>query len=426
LAPAWNGLPLFGYLAIGLILAGGVATMPWLARCLLTPLQRMSGGGAVLHLAVARLWGAPMQAAVALCGIVASTSLTIAMAVMVSSFRGSVDDWLMQLLSADLYMRLQYADSGGLDPTLQHRLAAVPGISTIEFRKTLRLLLSAEQPPVALVVRPIAPDDPGRSLPLIGEARRAPAGESPVWISEPMQWLYGLGVGDHLVLPLGSAPPRLFVAGVWRDYSRQFGAVVIEDDVYTRLTGDLLKTEAAIRLADSADPARVMAALRQTLPAALNGQIDIGQPQAIRGEALKIFDRSFAVTYALEAIAIVVGLTGVAATLSAQTLARAKEFGVLRHIGAKRRQIALILVTEGALLGATGLVAGLGLGIVMSEVLIKVVNPQSFHWTMATRLPLGLFALLAVGLIAAAAATAWLAGGRALSADAVRAVREDW
>jgi len=302
----------------------------------------------------------------------------------------------------------------------------VPGISTIEFRKTLRLLLSAEQPPVALVVRPIAPDDPGRSLPLIGEARRAPAGESPVWISEPMQWLYGLGVGDHLVLPLGSAPPRLFVAGVWRDYSRQFGAVVIEDDVYTRLTGDLLKTEAAIRLADSADPARVMAALRQTLPAALNGQIDIGQPQAIRGEALKIFDRSFAVTYALEAIAIVVGLTGVAATLSAQTLARAKEFGVLRHIGAKRRQIALILVTEGALLGATGLVAGLGLGIVMSEVLIKVVNPQSFHWTMATRLPLGLFALLAVGLIAAAAATAWLAGGRALSADAVRAVREDW
>jgi putative ABC transport system permease protein len=139
-----------------------------------------------------------------------------------------------------------------------------------------------------------------------------------------------------------------------------------------------------------------------------------------------LFDSSFALTYALEAIAIAVGLAGVAATFSAQTLARTKEFGMLRHVGVLRSQIVAMLAIEGALLGAIGVVVGLGLGLAMSQVLIHVVNPQSFHWTMETRLPLGLFASLTVALIAAGALTAVLAGSRALSTDAVRAVREDW
>lgn len=99
---------------------------------------------------------------------------------------------------------------------------------------------------------------------------------------------------------------------------------------------------------------------------------------------------------------------------------------MLRHVGVLRRQVMAMLAAEGALLGAVGVIAGLGLGLAMSQVLIHVVNPQSFHWTMETRLPLGLFASLAVALVAAGAGTAVLAGRRALSGDAVRAVREDW
>jgi putative ABC transport system permease protein len=101
---------------MALLLAGGVAAMPWLARLLLAPLQGR-GFGPAAELAVTRLWGAPSQAAIALCGIVASTSLMIAMAVMVSSFRGSVDDWLVQILPDDLYMRFEGpSEAGGLDP----------------------------------------------------------------------------------------------------------------------------------------------------------------------------------------------------------------------------------------------------------------------------------------------------------------------
>ena len=142
--------------------------------------------------------------------------------------------------------------------------------------------------------------------------------------------------------------------------------------------------------------------------------------------SLAIFDRSFAITYLLQAVAIGIGLAGVAATFSAQTLARAKEFGMLRHVGVLRNQIVLQLAAEGALLGALGIVAGGSLGLAMSQVLIHVVNPQSFHWTMDTSVPWTLLSTVGGALLIASAGAAVLAGRRAVSQDAVLAVREDW
>ncbi len=425
LAPSLWDLPLFGYLAIALMLAGGVVAMPWLARALLDPLRRLPDRSPALALALDRLWGAPGQASVALCGILASVSLMVAMAVMVSSFRGSVEDWLTQILPSDIYLSAANRDAG-LDLAAQRRLAAVPGVARVSFRKTILLALAPDRPDVALTASAIEARHPERALPLIGASRRVSPDATPVWLSEPMARLYGRRVGDRMTLSLGGKPRPVEVAGVWRDYSRQFGAIAIGEADYTRLTGDATRSEAAIDLAPGASAPGVIAGLRAALPAGLASQVSFGRPKEIRALALRIFDRSFAVTYALEAIAIGVGLTGVAATFSAQTLARTKEFGMLRHIGVLRRQILLMLAAEGALLGAVGVAAGLGLGVVMSQVLIDVVNPQSFHWTMETRLPLRLFVGLAAALIAAAAGTAILSGRGATSSSAVRAVREDW
>lgn len=421
--PAVGGLPLFGYLSIGLMLAGGVAAMPWLARILLTPLLGAGRGNVSVDLAIKRLWGAPSQAAVALCGIVASTSLMVAMAVMVASLRGSVDDWLTEILPSDLLFRVE---SGGFDAGTRARIAQAPGVADIVFQKSLPMRLSADMPPLVLLVRPVDKAKPKASLPMIGRSATAPPGVTPVWLSEPAARLYGLQVGERMALPLGGENPDVFVAGVWRDYARQSGAVAMDEADYTRLTGDDLRTEASLSLAPGATPAKTREAVRAALPPNLAEQVQFFETRQMRAIALRLFDSSFALTYALEAIAIVVGLAGVAATFSAQTLARTKEFGMLRHVGVLRRQIVLMLAVEGALLGAVGVIAGLGLGLAMSQVLIHVVNPQSFHWTMETRLPLGLFASLAVALVAAGAGTAVLAGRRALSADAVRAVREDW
>jgi putative ABC transport system permease protein len=430
--PATGGLPLFGYASIAFLLAGGVAAMPWLARTLLAPLNRHTFANPSLDLAVKRIWGAPSQATIALCGIVASTSLMIAMAVMVSSFRASVDEWLLQILPADVYLRVEDGENSALDAGIQRQLAATPGVATIDFRKVTPLRLSPEQPPIALMARSIDRSDPGRSLPLIGSATSWPVSATPVWISEPAVWLYGFHEGDWITLPIREASDRkdggqrVFVAGVWRDYGRQQGAIAMDSSDYTRLTGDRFRTDAAIELAPGASPQAVIAMLRSALPKSLAGRVMFAEPREIRAISLRIFDRSFFVTYLLEGIAMLVGLAGIAATFSAQTLARRKEFGMLRHVGVLRRQIVAMLIAEGALLGAVGVVAGIGLGIAISQVLIHVVNPQSFHWTMETRLPVMLLATVTVSLIAAAAATALLAGRSALSSDAVQAVREDW
>jgi putative ABC transport system permease protein len=158
----------------------------------------------------------------------------------------------------------------------------------------------------------------------------------------------------------------------------------------------------------------------------LRGRIDIAEPATIRNEALKLFDRSFAITYVLEAIAILIGLAGVAATSSAQTIARIKEFGMLRHVGMRPRAITLMLASEGALLGLLGFAAGAVLGLGISQILIHVINPQSFNWTMQTVLPWSLIGTVGAALVLASAGTAMLAGRRALSQNAVRAVSEDW
>jgi putative ABC transport system permease protein len=425
LAPPIGGLPIAGYAAMALLLVGGVAAMPWLARRLLQPLQGRGFGAPPIELALRRLWGAPSQASVALAAVVASTSLMIAMAVMVASFRGSVDEWLDQILPDDLYMRVEPA-AGGLDPALQARLLAAPGVEAIRFQTTVPVRMNADRPTVALLARPLTRGGPGEDLPMIAEAA-APTEAIRVWISEPMARLYGLKAGETFDLPIGPAAVQpVFVAGVWRDYARQHGAVVIAAPDYDRLTGDAARGEASIELVAGADAAEVQRNLEAALPAELEGRVTFARPRELRDLALRIFDRSFAVTYLLEAVAILVGLAGVAATISAQTLARTKEFGMLRHLGVTRRQITAMLATEGALLGIVGGLAGVGLGLVMSQVLIHVINPQSFNWTMDTRAPWGLMAGVSLALVVASAGAALAAGRRALSADAVRAVREDW
>src|SRR6185312_10048208 len=149
-------------------------------------------------------------------------------------------------------------------------------------------------------------------------------------------------------------------------------------------------------------------------------------PARLRDLSLATFDRTFAVTYALEAAAVIIGLVGLSAALAAQTLARSREFGMLRHVGMTRRQIDGMLAIEGAMLAAIGVAAGLIQGFAVSLILIHVVNRQSFHWGMSLHVPWPSLGLLAVVLLVLATAVAAASARRATGIAAVRAVREDW
>ncbi|MGZ8292279.1 MAG: FtsX-like permease family protein [Telluria sp.] len=424
-APPVMELPLFGYLSIALLLVGGIGMMPRLARALFGAFnRRLQGGSPVLSLALARLGNASGQAAIALGGVLASFSLMVAMAIMVSSFRVSLDDWLVQLLPADLYLRVGSGSSvGALGPKEQAALAALPAVARIDFQRTRQVSLDAARPPVGLMARPIDPADPGRSMVLAGAAMTPPAGAMPVWVSEAMLDLYGVKVGGRLALPLGGRMHEFFVAGAWRDYASQAGTVQLRIADYRALTGDNEVNEAALWVRDGAQAGKLEEQAR-ALP--FGAVLQYARPGDIRAMSLTIFDRSFAVTYLLEAIAIAIGLSGVAATFSAQTLARAREFGMLRHVGVTRGQVLRILALEGGALTALGIACGFALGLVISLILVFVVNPQSFHWSMQLHIPWGLLGTVAAVLLGASVLTALVSGRYALSGGPIRAVREDW
>jgi putative ABC transport system permease protein len=262
-------------------------------------------------------------------------------------------------------------------------------------------------------------------LPLI-RTLKLPLAEhtEPVWISEALQDIYGYEPGSRIVLPLQGQNRPFTVAGIWRDYARSAGAAVITRKSYVQATGDDTATEGSIWIDGHRSTASVEAALRACF--ARGDLPEVMTSNAIRERSLQIFDRAFAITYALEAIAVIIGLTGVSFAASSTALARRAEFGMLRHLGMLRRQIIAMLASEGILMSLLGVGYGLTLGAGLSLVLVYVINRQSFNWSIDLSVPYWQLAVLSITLIAAAAITAIWSGRAAMSLDAVRAVREDW
>jgi putative ABC transport system permease protein len=422
--PPLAGLPLFGYLAIALLLVGTLMLMPRLAVRVLSALPTPRAPES--QLALAQLRGAPGQVTVSLAAIVAGVSLMVSMAIMVSSFRHSLDSWLERILPADVYFRASSAgDTAYLTPDIQARIAALPGLRRVEFLREQQLLLDPSRPRVALLARPVDAANFASRLPLVGEAVAvAAAAPPPVWVSEAVVDLYDFTPGKVVLLPIAGAPVPFTVAGIFRDYARQQGAIVIDVQRYVALTGDRTVTNGALWLAPGATAETVREAIRRDVPG--GEKLEIAVPGEIREASLSVFDRTFAVTYALELAAVVIGLVGLSSSFGAQVLARRREFGMLRHIGMTRRQIGAMLATEGVVVSGIGLAVGLGLGGLISLILIHVVNRQSFHWGMDLSVPWLPLCGFAVMVQALSTVTAVASGRRAMGDDVVRSVKEDW
>jgi len=437
MAPAIHGIPIAAYLSVGFLLVGGITALPWLIACVYDRLAPLAANRLLPLLAIERARRMRGTAAVAVSGVVASLSLAVALTVMVASFRDSVTRWLDVVLPADLYLR-SAAGPGG-EPALfpqafVQALAQLPGVARTGTLRTRPLLIDPSRPAVTLIARSLD-TEVGRSMPLLGAALPVPAGQTGIYVSEAMVELYGARPGAAFE-PLarawgpvpGGRPPVFFVAGIWRDYVRQFGAITMDARDFERLTGDAGASDVALWLAPGAAEGPVQQAVQALAAreAAAAEPVEISSVAQIRATSLRIFDRSFAVTYWLQAVAIAIGLFGIAASFSAQVLARRKEFGLLVHLGFTRAQVLAIVAGEGAAWTAIGAVAGLLLGLAVSVVLVHVVNPQSFHWTMDLLLPWARLGALCAAVVAAGTVTAWLAGRAAAGRDAVLAVKEDW
>ena len=487
LAPAIFDIPLAAFVSIGLLLVGGIGLLPALVALAYDRIVPLVAYRALPLLAVERARRVRETAAVAVSGVVAALSLVVALTVMVASFRNSVMQWLDVVLPAPLYVRSASNVAAGqvlnFNPATVQAIRALPGVARVEGQRINGILLKPSQPAVAIIARWI--DDPAKNFPLVSgpaaPASDVPAGAVPIYVSEPMVDLYQARLGhvfqlnmpqasvdiaqaatNLIVTKLAEPEPAYYVAGVWRDYARQFGAIAIDQRSYARITGDTRLNDLAVWPSDGTSAAAVQDAIRDAIarhigkeaasanvpktsnaPNLLNPAqagtpalamampdvsklIEFSSATEIRDMSLKIFDRSFAVTYWLQAVAIAIGLFGVAASFSAQVLARRKEFGLLAHLGLTKKQILTVVASEGTAWTAIGSIAGCALGLVVATILVKVVNPQSFHWTMDMHIPWLRLAALCAAVVVAGTVTAWLAGRTAAGKDAVMAVKEDW
>ena len=431
--PPIAGMALAAYAAVALMLIGGIAALPGLIELLYPAGKRLLGQRLLPLLAIERAGRVRESASVAVSGVVAALSLAVALTVMVSSFRISVSQWLDSVLPADLYLRSSAstaaADTVYFEPALINAMRQLPGVARIDTLRVSQLGLDPALPPISLIARDLS--EPRLSLPLIGEPLPTPPGQMAVYVSEAVVELYGARVGEpfeRLNTALsGAQAPQFFVAGIWRDYARQFGAIMIDQRDHQRISGDTRINDLAVWLAPGQDAAAVQQGLGQLLQSQGHAQsVEMASSAQIRALSLRIFDRSFAVTYWLQAVAIGIGLFGVAASFSAQVLARRKEFGLLAHLGLTRGQVLAVVAGEGLAWTAAGALAGLLLGLGVSVVLVHVINPQSFRWTMELHIPLLRLLGLALAVMLAGTLTAWLAGRAAADRDAVLAVKEDW
>jgi len=428
----FGGLPLFGFAAVFLVVAGVSLLAPLAVTLVAGRADRLAVRllGVEARIARANLTGSLSRTAVAVAALSMGISMMVAVAVMVGSFRATVVDWVSQTLKADLFVAPESGRSqrsvGRLPEEAVALLEGVRGVASVDpflsFEATRGgVPYTIGSGRFALVAAhgdlPMADGSDTREV----LARALARGEAVV--SEPYAVKFGVRAGDVVTLPALVGPVALRVAGVYRDYSNDRGTVTIDRALFRRLFRMDGAASLALRLEPGVPPeegrCRVLEAARGRF--ALRVQTNA----VLRESALALFDRTFAVTYALEAVAIAVAVLGVFSTLLALVLERRREIGLLRVLGASAARVVRAVRYEAAALSALGIALGVLAGAAMGWILIHVVNRQSFGWTIRTDVPwlflAGALALVLLATLAAAGRPARLAA----ATDAADVLKEE-
>ena len=180
------------------------------------------------------------------------------------------------------------------------------------------------------------------------------------------------------------------------DYSTDRGVVLMDRGTFVRHFGDARPTSLSVYLRAGRDPEKVRSRLLGQLGEAHRAFIHTNR--SLRAEVLRIFDATFAITYGLEAIAILVAVLGVTSTMITLMIERRRELATLRQLGAGRRQIRGMVMIEAGMLGVVGQIFGVLAGFALALILIYVINVQSFGWTIQFHVPVA-FLLQASALL---------------------------
>lgn len=421
-----GGRPVFGYASALVTVLGASFLVP----AIIFATARMSRGfmrrrfGVEGLLAHANLAAAIPRLSISVAALAVSLSMMVAIAVMIGSFRDTVNYWVGQTLQADLFVSPGVRPRPGAEHTLSPAVVEAvrrhPAVAAADAFRNMDLAFEGNLVVVGsgdfdIVLRygSLLFKDPadGRA------ALRAAIARDAVVVSETFAYRYGTRRGETVALPTPAGPRAFEVAAVYYDYTSDRGVVVMDHSTFRRHYGDLPPTGMTAYLEKQADPERVRVEMLTEIGEGHRAFIYTNR--SLRAEVLRIFDSTFAITYALEVIAIFVAMLGVAGTLLTLVLERRRDLTLLRLVGATHRQVRRMVVLEAVLIGAASQAVGLGVGFALSMVLIFVINVQSFGWTIQFHVP---WLFLAQATIAVIAATA--VAGVVPAREAARLVME--
>jgi putative ABC transport system permease protein len=333
-----------------------------------------------------------------------------AVGIMVGSFRQTIVVWTNDQLPADLYLRPAGDESADRHPTMSPEfvdaLAKLPGVAAVDRYRAYEI--SYQGLPATLagadlrVMRDFRSSDfvSGRAPEKVLDEMRS---RDAAIISEPFSNKHRVHAGQSIKVPLGGRNVSLRIVDVYYDYASERGVIVIDRETLLRYLPDPAPSNLAVYVQQGAN----VDAVRQEIEFAAAGRnILVFTDRDLRREAIRIFDRTFAITYALEAVAIFVAVMGIGGALLALVIDRRREYGLLRFMGAATGQLRKIILVEAGLLGVLANLVGLGLGFLLSLVLIFVINKQSFGWTIQFHWPVAVL----VGALSAVYAATVVAG----------------
>jgi putative ABC transport system permease protein len=391
--PAVAGKPLFGYLSALLLIGASALSIPawvyWITSVASATLRKFMGVEAML--ASRSLAGSLRRTSVLVGALSTAIAMMTSVGIMVGSFRQTVITWMDSQLPADLYLRPAGDPSADRHPTLSldltNRIAKLPGVQSVSRFRAYEI--EYQGLPVTLASADTSESRYYRSS---GFLSRRPATEvlqellsgDTAIVSEPFVNKHHVKAGDSVTLPLGEKLVSLRIVDAFYDYANERGYVIVDRSTMLRYLPDPAASNLAVYLAPGAN---LEAARDEIKRAAANREVLIFSNRDIRQEAIRIFDQTFAITYALEAVAVLVAVMGVAGALMSIVIDRRREFGLLRFLGAATSQVRKLILVEAGLIGLLANIAGLVLGALLSLVLIFVINKQSFGWTIQFHWP---------------------------------------
>lgn len=428
-APPIGDIPLFGYAAGLLIIFAGSLFAP----LAIEGLSRLAGAllgsrSAAGELAAANLGSSPIRNSVAVASLMIAIAMTVAVAILIGSFRTTVVAWANDTLKADIFVRpLGLGDASAdatFSPSVAATIARLPGVGSVDVFRGLTVPFRGRITNIGATnlssfssrnkVRYIGNVDPA------AVARELP-GSTNVLISEPFATKFGLGTGQTFVFDTPSGPTTFTIAAVYNDYSSDAGVVLMDLGTYRRLYRDPSINSIAVY----ATPGTDLVSLRDRIVrSVLPLRIDSETTRELRTLVIAVFDRTFAITYALYVISITIAILGVVSTLFALVLERRREIGLLRYLGLRTRDVRRMVYFEAAFIGILGGVSGVVVGVLLALLLIFVINRQAFGWLIELHMPYD-FLLEAVVLVVIAALVAGIyparVAARIRTSEAVRA-----